>query len=45
MWQADNGQSGVRFLNLGSESRRLLQQWLKARISEEKKAKQATAGK
>lgn len=45
MWQADNGQSGVRFLNLGSESRRLLQQWLKARISEEKKAKQAAAGK
>jgi DNA-binding NarL/FixJ family response regulator len=45
MWQADNGQSGLRFLNLSSEPRRLLQQWLKARMLEEKKAKHAASGK
>ncbi len=45
MWQADNGQSGLRFLNLSSESRRLLQHWLKARMPQEKKAKHASTGK
>ncbi len=45
MWQSESGQSGLRFLNLSSESRRQLQQYLKAKISEEKKAKAASSGK
>lgn len=45
VWQADNAQSGLRFLNLSSESRRMLQQWLKARMPEEKRAKRAATGK
>ncbi len=48
VWQADSGQSGIRFLNLNSDSRRLLNDWLKSRITEEEKvlkAKQAANGK
>jgi len=45
VWQSENGQSGLRFLNLSSESRRQLQQWLKTKMAEEKKGKPAAAGK
>ena len=45
MWQSESGQSGLRFLNLSSESRRQLQKYLKAKMSEEKKAKAAASGK
>ena len=45
MWQSESGQSGLRFLNLSSESRRQLQQYLKAKTAEEKKAKAASSGK
>ena len=44
MWQADNGLAGLRFLNLSSESRRLLQQWLKVNVPEKKKTKTAANG-
>jgi c-di-GMP-binding flagellar brake protein YcgR len=44
MWQSDNGQSGLRFLNISSESRRLLQQWVKTR-AEDKGKKSTAAGK
>ena len=45
MWQSESGQSGLRFLNLSSESRRQLQQYLKAKTAEEKKAAAASGGK
>ena len=45
MWQSESGQSGIRFLNLSSESRRQLQQYLNAKLAEEKKAKPAATGK
>jgi len=45
MWQSESGQSGIRFLNLSSESRRQLQRYLKAKLLEEKKTKPAAAGK
>jgi DNA-binding response OmpR family regulator len=45
MWQSESGQSGLRFLNLSSESRRQLQRYLKAKATEEKKAKSASTGK
>ena len=45
MWQSESGQSGLRFLNLSSESRRQLQQYLKTKISEEKKTKSAASSK
>jgi hypothetical protein len=47
VWQSDSGQSGIRFLNLTSESRRLLQGWLLSRTSDEDKPKRkhAASGK
>ncbi|HVO61063.1 MAG TPA: PilZ domain-containing protein [Terriglobales bacterium] len=45
VWQSESGQSGIRFLNLSSESRRQLQHYLKTRLRGEKKAKPAATGK
>ncbi len=45
MWQSESGQSGLRFLNLSSESRRQLTRYLKAKLPDEKKAKPAATGK
>jgi DNA-binding response OmpR family regulator len=45
MWQSDNGQSGLRFLNLGSDSRRVLQHWLRTKTENDSKAKPATTDK
>jgi CheY-like chemotaxis protein len=45
MWQSDAGQSGLRFINLSSESRRQLQQYLKKKLPEAKKSRPAATGK
>jgi FixJ family two-component response regulator len=44
VWQADTGQSGIRFLNLSADSRRVLTNWLKTRGSgEQPMSKSVTA--
>ena len=46
VWQSENGQSGIRFLNLSVDSRRLLTNWLKEMtLEQDKETGQAASAK